>query len=99
MRYPVDDEFAIALSQELYELLADKGQPLPRAVGKVLKQLAREYPTLSVATLARFGGRAADLRLAAPDRARQASYDSAALKMAGFPPPPPRRRVARSRAC
>ena len=36
MRYPVDDDFAIALTGKLYELLADKGQPLPRAVGIAL---------------------------------------------------------------
>jgi hypothetical protein len=40
MRYPVDDEFAIALSGRLYGLLADKGQPLPEALGLALRQLA-----------------------------------------------------------
>ena len=33
MRYPVNDDFAVALSGKLYELLAEKGQSLPRAVG------------------------------------------------------------------
>ena len=40
MRYPVNDDFAIALAGKLYELLAAKGQPLPRAVGMTLRQLA-----------------------------------------------------------
>ena len=47
MRYPVSDEFAVALSEKLYDLLADKGQPLPRAVAMTLTQLARDYPALS----------------------------------------------------
>ena len=40
MRYPVGDEFAMALAGKLYDLLADKGQPLPRAVGMTLRQLS-----------------------------------------------------------
>ena len=39
MRYSVDDDFAIELSQRLYNLLADKGQPLARAVGMAVKEL------------------------------------------------------------
>jgi hypothetical protein len=71
MRYPVDDDFAIALTGKLYDLLAAKGQPLPRAVGMTLAQLADEkesWPVLSVATPALFGARAVGLRLAAPER-------------------------------
>jgi tetratricopeptide (TPR) repeat protein len=92
MRYPVDDEFAIALSEKLYELLAEKAQPLPRAVGLALRQLARDYPALSLATPALFGARAVDLTLAAPKRTSTASKptDSGDLKMAGFPPQPER---------
>jgi hypothetical protein len=33
MRYPVVDDFAIALAEKLYDLLVGKGQPLPRALG------------------------------------------------------------------
>ncbi len=95
MRYPVDDEFAIALSGKLYELLVDRGQPLPRAVGMTLKHLMGEpggasFPALSVAAPALFGATAAGLRLAAPDRTQPAKYDTGALKMAGFPPQPER---------
>ncbi len=75
MRYPVDDEFAIALTGTLYDRLLAKGQPLPRAVGMTLRELssacdpsARAYPALSIATPALFGGTAAGLSLTAPDR-------------------------------
>ncbi len=44
MRYPVGDDFAIALTGKLYDLLAAKGQPLPRAVGIALRQLMAERP-------------------------------------------------------
>jgi tetratricopeptide (TPR) repeat protein len=90
MRYPVDDEFAIALSEKLYDLLADKAQPLPRAVGLALRQLAGDYPALSVATPALFGARAVDLRLAAPKWIGTRSGATTDLKMAGFPPQPDR---------
>ena len=91
MRYPVNDDFAIALAGKLYDLLAAKGQPLPRAVGMTLRELAAtpdaaRYPALSVATPAVFGEVAADLRLAAPDRLGPLDYDTGQLKMAGFPP-------------
>jgi tetratricopeptide (TPR) repeat protein len=92
MRYPVDDEFAIALSQTLYELLAERGHPLPRAVGLALRRLARDYPALSVATPALFGARALELTLAAPKRTATQSRATgpADQKMAGFPPQPER---------
>ena len=91
MRYPVTDDFAIALTEKLYDLLAGKGQPLPRAVGMALRQLsATGSPTLSLVTPALFGSGAADLRLAAPPRVQPATFDTATLKMAGFPPPPDR---------
>ena len=96
MRYPVGDDFAIALSGKLYSLLAGEGQPLPRAVGMTLRELSTAtagggaFPALSMATPALFGGIAAGLRLAAPSRSGPASYDTAAPKMAAFPPEPPR---------
>ena len=40
MRYPVVDDFAIALAEKLYDLLAGKGQPLPRALGIALRDRA-----------------------------------------------------------
>jgi tetratricopeptide (TPR) repeat protein len=107
MRYPVDDEFAAALTVKLYDLLARQGQPLPRAVGVMLRQLlaasgpdgaesadagpgVTRYPALSAATPALFGGKAVDLRLAAPDRHGPVDYGTAALKTVGFPPQPSR---------
>lgn len=92
MRYPVADDFAIALSGKLYGLLAEKGQPLPRAVGMTLAQLAtdRSWPALSLATPALFGGRAAGLRLTAPERSGPEEYDPVKLKLAGFPDQPAR---------
>jgi tetratricopeptide (TPR) repeat protein len=93
MRYPVDDEFAIAFTGKLYDLLADKGRDLPRAVAMALRQLAAAgtaYPALSVATPTLFGGSAVDLRLAAPARKGPRKYDVAMLKMASFPPQPER---------
>jgi len=95
MRYPVVDDFAISLTSKLYDLLANKGRALPRALGMALREVVGvppsvEYPALSLATPALFGARAADLRLAAPRRARAQSYDPETLKMAGFPPQPDR---------
>lgn len=90
MRYPVEDEFAIALSQQLYVLLARGGQPLPRAVGLALGRLTGEYPALSIATPALFGARAVGLTLAAPEHAEPQSPSSsrANVNMDGFPPQP-----------
>jgi hypothetical protein len=95
MRYPVDDEFAIGLSGKLYDLLAAKGQPLPRAVAMTLRQLAngaggRAFPALSMAAPAIFGEPATELTLAAPKRTGPPSYRTEDLKMAGFPPQPHR---------
>ena len=96
MRYPVDDEFAIALSEKLYDLLAAKGQPLPRAVGMTLRQLAGRagpaFPALSVATPALFGGDGRGPVARRPGaRPEPVDYDTrSALKMAGFPPQPDR---------
>jgi hypothetical protein len=95
MRYPVDDEFAIAFSARLYDLLIAKGKQLPQAVGLALRQLARDSadagtPALSVATPAIFGGTAIGLELTAPDCREPADYDITRLKMAGFPSLPDR---------
>jgi len=89
MRYPVVDDFAIGLAGKLYELLADRGRPLPRALGMALRQVVADPPTpacpaLSAATPALFGATAAGLTLAAPPRTQPRSYDAGRLKMAGF---------------
>lgn len=90
MRYPIDDDFAIKLSEELYRLLLDKGQPLPQAVGIALQSFANNtrWSTLSLATPALFGGRAIGLKLKAPKRPDPLDYNPVRLKMAGFDPQP-----------
>jgi hypothetical protein len=97
MRYPVVDDFAIALAEKLYDLLAGKAQPLPQALGIALadREVIADPPTvrcpaLSVATPALFGARAVGLRLRAPQRHGPVSYDTRLLKLAGFPPQPGR---------
>ncbi|MBO0803718.1 MAG: CHAT domain-containing protein [Nocardiopsaceae bacterium] len=94
MRFPVGDEFAIALAGKLYDLLARQGQPLPRAVALALSHLTyhanRRYPALSLVAPAIFGATAANLTLKAPERTGPASYATGTLKMAGFPPQPDR---------
>lgn len=88
MRYRVGDGFAIELSGKLYELLADRGQPLARAVGMTVKDLTAgdRFRALSAATPALFGTGVAEITLAAPRRTGPRSYGTGELKMAGFPP-------------
>ena len=100
MRYPVGDEFAIALSEKLYELLVDQGHSLPRAVGMALRELVSGtgdsrpegtvFPGLALATLALFGRSAMDLRLAAPAHGHTDRDEVLDLMTAGFPPQPER---------
>ena len=95
MRYPVVDDFAIAMSGKLYDLLARAGRALPRAVGMTLREVVADPPTsacpaLSAATPALFGARAVGLRLLAPERVGPQSYEVGVLKLAGFPPQPDR---------
>jgi hypothetical protein len=66
MRYPVVDDFAIALAGSFYDLTLGKGQPVPRALGLSLSQpkVVPPVPTpgapaLSIGTPALFGRRAA----------------------------------------
>ena len=72
MRYPVVDDFALGLSEQFYDLVLARGQPVPEALGLAMQQVVPTEPTagvpaLSVATPALFGARALDLRLQAPD--------------------------------
>jgi hypothetical protein len=95
MRYPVVDDFAIDLTQRLYQLMFGSGRVLPRALSMALKQVSLDLPiplvpALSMVTPALFGVRAVDLRLPAPRRVGPQSYDTSALKMAGFPAQPDR---------
>jgi hypothetical protein len=63
MRYPVVDDFVIALAGSFYDLVLGKGQPVPRALALSLPRVAPESPTpgapaLSIGTPALFGLRA-----------------------------------------
>jgi tetratricopeptide (TPR) repeat protein len=71
MRFPVVDDFAIALDEQLYEGLLGQDHTLARALQLALPQAAGERPSvrapaLSVATPALFGPLATDLRLVPP---------------------------------
>lgn len=78
MRYPVTDSFAIGLAERLYWRLVGEGLPLPQALAAALSATVaipatRACPALSVATPALFGAGAAELRLVAPPRTRDAA--------------------------
>jgi hypothetical protein len=95
MRFPVTDEFAIALTAKLYDLLVAKGRDLPDALAITLRHLAdraggQADPALPLAAPALFGGCAAGLTLKAPERTGPRSYGTDELKLAGFPPSPER---------
>jgi len=71
MRYTVGDEFATELMIELYELLLDKGQTLPRSLQLSLRNTLTSghnavYNPLSLATPALFGRQAANLVIKPP---------------------------------
>ena len=94
MRFPVVDDFAIALNQELYGLLNGQGQPLAAAVGIALPDLVAgpatpACPALSAGTPALFGTRAVDLVLAAP-AGTPLVFEAERTKLAGFPAQPDR---------
>ena len=94
MRFPVVDDFAIALNRELYGLLIGQGQPLAAAVGIALPDLVAgpatpACPALSAGTPALFGPRAVDLVLAAP-AGTPLVFEAERTKLAGFPAQPDR---------
>ena len=94
MRYPVADDFAADLTDTLYGLLAEDGEPLPRALDTALRRIlsgppSPRHPPLSIATPALFGGLAAGLTLAAPATAGP-GQPASQLQLAGFPPAPDR---------
>ncbi len=97
MRYPVVDDFAIALAGSFYDLTLGKGQPVPRALGLSLSQpkVAPPTPTpgapaLSIGTPALFGLRAAELTLVSPTAAQQHLLSVEGQRLAGFPAQPER---------
>jgi hypothetical protein len=94
MRFPVIDDFAIALNRELYGLVIGQGQPLAAAVGIALPDLVAgpatpACPAISAGTPALFGGRAVDLVLDAPAGAPLV-FEAERTKLADFPDQPQR---------
>ncbi len=90
MRYPVTDEFAVAITDDLYSRLLLRHQPVDVAVAGAVAEAASltQYPAICLATPGVFGGSAAGLRLPVP-RVR-ANMDPARQKMAYFPEEPAR---------
>ena len=94
MRFPVVDDFALALNRELYGLLVGQGQPLAAALGIALPDLVAgpatpACPALSAGTPALFGGRAVDLVLE-PPAGTPLVFDTERTRLAGFPDQPER---------
>ncbi|MGC4819797.1 hypothetical protein [Micromonospora sp. DT63] len=94
MRYPVVDDFAIALAGSFYQLVLGKGQPVARALGLTLPRVVQDPPTagapaLSVTTPALFGARAGELRLDAPP-GQPVVFQAEQQKLARFDPQPQR---------
>ena len=94
MRYPVVDDFAIALAGQLYDLVLGKGHQLARAIQLTLPRVVEDPPTpavppISVATPALFGAHAVDLRLQ-PPAGGPLVFDPTKTKLAGFEPEPVR---------
>ncbi|WP_137813005.1 CHAT domain-containing protein [Gandjariella thermophila] len=92
MRYPVSDEFAVALTAELYPRLLG-GMPVDRAVALAVPAAAGERPSagrppLSLGTPAVFGPGAAGLTLRPP--AGTVDLDPSRHRMVGFPAEPER---------
>jgi hypothetical protein len=97
MRYPVVDDFAIALARSFYDLTLGKGQPVGRALGLSLSQprVAPPVPTpgapaLSIGTPALFGSRAAGLTLVPPAAVGRPLLSVEGQRLAGFPQQPHR---------
>ncbi|HEX9942467.1 MAG TPA: hypothetical protein VGG03_10650 [Thermoanaerobaculia bacterium] len=95
MRYSVGDTFARETVLGLYEMLLEKGQPLPAALQVALEEALHPDPAqragappLSLVTPILFGPRAADLSLAVPRTS--ATFEMPQTGMQGFPPPPER---------
>ncbi len=89
MRYPVGDEFAIQLAQELYEGMLGRGQALTSALQVALTKILGEgynaaTPPLSMATPALFGAMAASLVIEAP----KATFEVPETPLACFPNEP-----------
>ena len=101
MRYPVTDEFAAALTEDLYErllgardqLAGSHGEPLGAALARALTVAAGPQPSparqaISLGTPVLIGAGAAGLVLQVPRG--QPVLDLAAVRMEWFPPEPER---------
>jgi tetratricopeptide (TPR) repeat protein len=93
MRYPVVDDFAITLDQQLYAGLLGRDQELARALQRAVPTAAGETPTpgapaLSVATPTLLGPLAAGLQLRPPPGTPD--FNVGTQKMAYFPDEPER---------
>jgi tetratricopeptide (TPR) repeat protein len=94
MRYPVVDDFTIALAGSFYDLVLGQGQLVAQALALTLPRVAPDPLTagalaLSIGAPALFGARANDLSLA-PPAGGPVVPESERLKLAEFPPQPPR---------
>ncbi len=91
MRYPVADDFAIALADGFYNLVLGKGQPITKALALTVPRITRGVgvSALSMGTPALFGARATDLMLEPPAGGPVQVEDDSA-KLALFPPQPHR---------
>ncbi|SFN88949.1 AAA ATPase domain-containing protein [Geodermatophilus obscurus] len=83
MRYPVSDEFAIALSERLYRGVLQSGQSVDEALMTALSRIAASPPSLATPALL---GPASGLRLEPPP----GTAASISLALAGFPAEPER---------
>jgi hypothetical protein len=97
MRYPVVDDFAIALAGSFYDLTLGKGQPVSRALGLSLSQSkvvprtpTPGAPALSIGTPALFGARAAELTVVPPAATQHQLLSVEGQRLAGFPGQPER---------
>lgn len=88
MRYPVIDEFAIALAGEFYDLVLGKGHPVARALS-LARSRVKAVTALSAVTPTLFGFRAADLVLS-PPAGEPVVFQPERAKLAEFPPQPER---------
>ncbi|GAB2589633.1 CHAT domain-containing protein [Microlunatus antarcticus] len=93
MRYPVEDDFAVAFASEFYDILLGKAQPVAKALSLALRRnlqnSAFDFGALCAATPMLVGERAATLSMVAP-AGRPIFFDPADLKLAGLPPEPDR---------
>ena len=91
MRYPVIDDFAIALTGGFYRLLWESGQPVDAALRLALADLTAAGPSAAVPPISlavpTLFGTGADLVLRPPTGRRP---DLSAARMAGFPQEPQR---------